>query len=93
MIKTCKYCRFAEDFDNSYDASLMDITLCRRFPPERVQGILSIWPTVEKEADWCGEFLRRPSESVAVAVEVEDLEEDDISEASPDFDVDYYPNG
>ena len=31
-------------------------TVCRRYPPGLLPNQIRVWPTVDPEEDWCGEF-------------------------------------
>lgn len=56
----CKTCRF---FDENKNPTHVDkqIGICRRYPPKLVPWedfSMTQWPDVNKENDWCGEYVR-----------------------------------
>lgn len=52
----CGGCKFFHDM--SLHNEEREIGFCRRNAPRTNGGALVVWPMVNREEDWCGEFCR-----------------------------------
>ena len=65
VVDQCSNCVFYDSDDYEEDEVTYEKTYgyCKRFPPKRIDGNLSVFPVVEDDC-WCGEHEKNFEEDV-----------------------------